>query len=277
MIIDFHTHNFPAALAKRALEVMCGKLAECGHEALRPVGDGTVDTELRDMDASGIDLCVNCPVATTPGNFNSIFRRALELRNRMPRIVQLASIHPLDPDFREHISMLRDNGIPGIKLHPNYQGIRLDNPQMVPFFTALRDNGLFVISHCGFDPGYVNAPPVASPHAVAKLLSAVPGLRFVAAHLGGEYGSPPHAVDELLQFDTCLIDTAAMYFRFDAEEAMRLVREWPANRIVFGTDYFWRDQAYIRAWVESLRSDPAEREMIFHGNAETLLGMNERK
>ncbi len=279
MIIDFHTHNFPAALAPRALEVMCGKLAECGHSALVPCGDGTVATELADMDRSGVDICVNCPVCTRPRDFEAIVRRALAVRGgsegaeAVKRIVQLGSINPTDEAFRERIRVLRENGIPGIKLHPNYQGIRLDDPALVPFFAELRDAGLFVISHCGFDPGYVHAPSVAGPHEIAALLRAVPGLRFVAAHVGGEYDNDPGAVDSLLEFPNCLIDTAVMYLRYGADEPRRIVSTWPADRIVFGTDYFWRDQKTLVEWVRSLRPSQDDLELIFHGNAERLLGL----
>ena len=40
MVIDFHSHNFPASLAARAIEVMCGKLAAMNEQMggnFRPV------------------------------------------------------------------------------------------------------------------------------------------------------------------------------------------------------------------------------------------------
>ena len=60
----------------------------------------------------------------------------------------------------------------------------------------------------------------------------------------------------------------------DDPEAQRIVREWPAERMVFGTDYFWRDQAKLMAWVKALRPDPAERSLVFGGNARRLLGLS---
>lgn len=284
MVVDFHTHNFPAPLAARALDVMCGKLvpaAKALGRALRPVGDGTVATELRDMDRCGVARAVNCPVCTRPDNFEAIFRRAVAVREgaegeaAAARLVQLGSVHPRDPDFARHVRMLKENGFAGIKLHPNYQGVSLADPSLVPFFAALRDAGLFVVSHTGFDPGYLDdAPPVAGPNEVAALLAAVPGLKFVAAHLGGECGHAAHATDVLLPFETCWIDTAVMYFHDDDAEARRVVRDWPAERMVFGTDYFWRDPAHLVAWVKALRPDPGDQDLIFHANAERLLNLS---
>ena len=283
MVIDFHTHNFPEKLAARAVAVMCEKLVPgieaSGYGPLRPVGDATVTTQLKDMDRCGVDICVNCPVCTYPENFDAIFRRAMAMREGLEgkavaeRNFQLGSVHPRDPEFREHIELLRANGVPGIKLHPNYEGVNLSDPGLFPFFEHLRDAGLFVISHTGFDPGYIDAPSVAGPKEVETLLKAVPGLKFVAAHLGGECGHDSHATDVLLQFENCWIDTAVMYFHDENPEAQRIIREWPADRMVFGTDYFWRDQGHLINWVKNLRPDPDDQEKIFHLNAERLLGL----
>ena len=275
MTVDFHTHNFPAALAPHAVKAMLEKL----NGLLAPAGDGTIGTELRDMERAGVDMCVNCPVATRPGNFNAIFRRAVAVRDgaegkaAAQRIFQLASVHPEDPDFSEHIRLLKENGIPGIKLHPHYQGIKLADPSLVPFFTAVRDAGLFIICHCGFDPGFVDWPMVSGPDQIAQLLESVPGLKFVAGHLGGHCGNPPHSIDKLLPFPDCWIDTAVMCIADDDPEAHRIVREWPADRMVFGTDYFWRDEAKLMAWVKALRPDPDDQRLIFGANALRLLGI----
>ena len=101
----------------------------------------------------------------------------------------------------------------------------------------------------------------------------MPGLKLVAAHLGGECRCPAHATDVLLPFETCWIDTAAMYWRDDAAETRRIAAEWPADRMVFGTDYFWRDEAHLIDWVRTLRPDPADQARIFHLNAAKLLGL----
>lgn len=279
VIIDFHTHNFPDALAARAVEVMCGKLAAGGHGDFHPVGDGTLATQLRDMDRAGVDLSVNCPVCTLPHNFDAILRRALDLRGgkagaaAAERNFQLGSVHPADPDFRAHVRLLKEHGFPGVKIHPQYMGVLLDNPAYTPFFAELRDQGLFVLSHTGYDPGFPGASDAADPARIAALLTAVPGLKFVAAHLGGECRCPAHATDVLLPFETCWIDTAAMYWRDDAAETRRIAAEWPADRMVFGTDYFWRDEAHLLDWVRTLRPDPADQARIFHLNAAKLLGL----
>ena len=274
-IIDFHTHNFPDELAPRAITVMVEKL----RGALLPVGDGTVATQLRDMDRAGVSKAVVCPVATKPTQFRVILDRAKAMRDGVfgeaaaTRLVQLGSVHPADRDFAAHLKEVAAAGFKGIKLHPFYQNFRLDDPRVFPYFATLRDAGLFVIAHCGIDLGFTDVPMSCGPRQIAALLRAVPGLTFIAAHLGGCGGNPPHAVDELLEFPECYFDTAVVCCCDDDLESQRVMAEWPVDRLLFATDYFWRDVTHIADWVRRYRSDPGDLEKIFSDNARRLLGL----
>ena len=274
-VIDFHTHNFPDVLAPRAIESMARKL----RGSLVPFGDGTVATQLRDMAAAGVDKAVVCPVATKPAQFQTILDRAKAVRDgefgeeAANRLVQLCSVHPADPDFEGHIGQVAAAGFKGVKVHPYYQGFSLGDPKVVPYFRAVRDAGLFVIAHCGIDLGFVEAPIVCGPAQIASLLKAVPGLKFVAAHIGGCGGNPPHATDALLEFENCFLDTAVVNVCDDDAECRRVMSEWPAERLLFATDYFWRDERFVAGWVRQCRPDPAEQELVFSENAHRLLGL----
>ncbi len=274
MIIDFHTHNFPDSIAQRAIATMVEKLR---HEFV-PFGDGTLACQLAAAKSDGIDRCVMCPVATKPAQADVILRTARAIRDgelgeeAARVIIPLASACPADPDCKVRLKAIADAGIKGIKLHPYYQGFRLDDPAVFPFFSAVRDLGLVVIVHCGYDHGFPDGPMTCGPREIARLLSAVPGLgpRFVAAHLGGHLGNPPGATDRLLETG-CLIDTACLEMLQDDPEAIRIMESWPTERVVFGTDYPWNRQRPLVEWVKSHRPDPAAQEAIFHLNAERLL------
>lgn len=277
-MIDFHTHNFPDTLAPRAVEAMVDKL----KGSLVPVGDGTMATQLADMKKSGVSKSVVCPIATKPSQFQVILDRAKAMRDgefgeeAAECLVQLCSVHPSDPDFAAHIKEIADAGFKGIKLHPYYQGFRLDDMGVVPFFSAVRDAGLFVVSHCGLDLGFAESPMTCGPVQIAALMRAVPGLVFVAGHLGGCGGNPARATDMLLEFPTCHIDTAVINVCDEDIEAQRVMAEWPADRILFGTDYFWRDAARLAGWVKRFRKDADDLRKIFSGNASRLLGLRTR-
>ena len=281
-MIDFHTHNFPDALAPRAVESMVQKL----RGVLLPVGDGTLATQLRDMDKAGVAKAVVCPVATKPSQFQVILDRAKAVRDgefgeeAATRLIQLGSVHPADRDFAVHLKEVAAAGFKGIKLHPYYQGFRLDDPRVFPYFAALRDAGLFVIVHCGLDLGFADEPLSCGPVQIAALLRAVPDLTFIAAHLGGAgrctalYPSSPdpHATDLLREFPNCYFDTAVVCCCDDDPESQRVMAEWPADRLLFATDYFWRDVTTIANWVRRFRHNAADLEKIFSGNARRLLG-----
>lgn len=274
-MIDFHTHNFPDALAPRAVAAMVKKL----DGRLTPVGDGTLASQLRDMAAAGVSKAVVCPVATKPEQFRVIIDRAKAVRDgeygaeAAARLVQLCSVHPDDADFAAHLKEVADAGFRGIKIHPYYQGFSLDDPRVVPYFSAMRDAGLFAISHCGIDLGFVDSPMSCGPVQIAALLRAVPGLTFVAAHLGGCGGNPPHSTDALLEFPNCFLDTAVVNVCDDDPEAQRVMSEWPADRLLFATDHFWRDERFIAGWVRRFRTDDGDLRKIFAENAKRLLGL----
>ena len=59
----------------------------------------------------------------------------------------------------------------------------------------------------------------------------------------------------------------------DDLESQRVMAEWPADRIVFGTDYFWRDAKKLADWVRLYRPDLADQRKIFSANAQKLLGL----
>lgn len=274
-IIDFHTHNFPDAVAPRAVQVMTEKL----EGRLLPFGDGTLANQLADMDRFGIAKAVVCPVATNPRQFRHIIDYAKACRDgafgeaAAARLVQLCSVHPADPDFALHLKEVAGSGFKGIKIHPYYQDMFLDDPAYVPFFKAVRDAGLFVIAHCGLDIGYPDSPMSCGPDQIAGLLREVPGLTFIAGHLGGCGGNPPHAADRLLEFPDCFIDSAVISVCEDDPESQRVMAEWPAERIVFGTDYFWSDTSRLLEWVCRHRPATADLELIFSANAKRLLGL----
>lgn len=276
MVVDFHTHNFPDALAARALASMTQRL----QGRAIPVGDGTVACQLAAMAAAGIDRSVVCPIATRPQQFAPILARSravaqgAEGEEAARRLTFLASVHPQDPDFAAHVAEIAAAGIRGVVFHPYFQGFRLDDPTIAPLFATVRDAGLFAICHCGGDTGFLDAPMLCGPGEIAALLDAVPGLSFVACHLGGVNRNPAGSVDRLLPYETCFIDTARLVEDDANPEAERICRAFPADRILFGTDYFWREQARLKVWVESCRPDPSDRERIFHLNAERLLGLS---
>lgn len=103
------------------------------------------------------------------------------------------------------------------------------------------------------------------------LLKNVRSLKLIAAHLGGSDGYPPHATDRILECG-CYIDTSVLARRWHYDEQMRLLRSWPTDRILFGTDFPWVNYTEAIRWVKSVRA-PADWPALFGDNAARLLDL----
>lgn len=272
MLIDCHTHIFPDALAPRALD----KLVEKGGHAIAPVGTGTAAGLLAHMRRAGLDRAVVCPIATSPAHFDGILAEALAIRDGQRgtdaarHLIPFASVHPADGQRLARLKHVADNGICGIKLHPYYQPCVLDAPEMLEYFRCCRDLGLVVQCHCGFDIGFP-PDPTCGPERVARVIREVPGLRFIAAHLGG-WRLWNASLDFLLGQDIYL-DTALLKEDFGAAAPNRILREHPAERLLFATDWPWLGFEDGIAFIRALGRSPAEEAAILGGNAAALLNL----
>lgn len=274
MIIDFHSHNFPLAVAARAIR----GLSKAVEGKLWPVGDGTLENHLDYMDLAGVDKAVMLPVATKPAQYKIILDTALAIREgelgerARRKIVPFAAVHPKDPDWSKHLDEIASHGIKGIKVHPYYQDFSLSDPDVWPLFRKTAELGLIVECHAGYDIGYPGRYDSCSPQDIVTLLKNVRGLKFIAAHLGGCSGFPAHATDGLLECGA-YIDTSSLRFNWHRDEEMRLLSSWPSDRLLFATDFPWEHYPEAIAWVRSLR--PAQDlDAIFAANACRLLGLN---
>ena len=273
MIIDVHSHDFPDSIALRAMSGM----SRMTEGVLYPVGDGTLANHCEHLALAGIDKAVSCPIATKPQMFEGLFRRAVAIRDgelgeRAQRmIVPFASVHPLDPDVMAHLDMIASARLKGVKFHCYYQDFSLADRELWPIFAKIADLGLVVQCHCGSDIGWRSLRGLCGPREIAVLLKNVRGLKFVAAHLGGCDGYPPHATDLVLECGA-YIDPSVLHRRWHYDEPMRILRSWPTERILFGTDFPWEHYPEAIRWVKEVR-DPKDWNSVFWGNAAKLLGI----
>lgn len=273
MIIDFHSHDFPDAIAVRAMAGMCAKT----EGVLWAAGDGTLGNHLDSMEKAGVDMSVLCQIATRPSHWKPILERSISVMDgglgsrARKKIIPFGSVHPFDPDFGDHLAQFAAAGVKGVKFHPYYQDFSINDPAVYPVFAKIADLGLVVVCHCGGDVCWRDIRGYCGPKETVSLLKNVRSLKFVAAHLGGCYGYGMNAVDALLECGA-YIDTAVLPSRRHYDEEMRLLSTWPADRLLFATDFPWADIRECVSWVESLR-DSSDHEAIFSGNAKRLLGI----
>lgn len=251
MLIDFHTHCFPDALAPRAIASLAATASATGF---LPITDGTAAGAERCLRAAGIDRAVVCNIATNARQQQKVNDFAIFLNRRGGMLTALGSIHPDSYCIEEELDRLKAAGIRGIKLHPDYVGIEIDDLRFAPILDGCAARGLFVITHAGFDP-VSPAHAHATPAMLRRVLDAHPALTLIAAHVGGMRECA--GVLDCLVGSRIYIDTSMA--REMAQDPVlkplveQILREHDPSRILFGTDLPWTDPTETLRYCRSLR------------------------
>ena len=289
MIIDIHTHTFPERIAGKAVR----KLRDQCHTAL--FSDGTA-AGLRAVEArAGVDLAVIQPVATYPEQVVPINNHVLEdfsgfaeKSGKAPEgLMSFAAMHPAFEGWEPELERIAAAGIPGIKLHPPYEEVNMDDPRMIRLLKKCKSLGLLVLIHGGWDiglPGHQEALPAR----VRRALDAVGPVRLIAAHMAGWKCWEEAA--KLLTDTGIYLDTSFALGRLTpagddypwTESGLRLlsdavfcdlVRCFGADHICFGTDSPWADPSEELRKIRSLPLSGEEISAICGENVRKLLGI----
>lgn len=278
MIIDFHTHTFPEKIAAAALLKMQG---DCHSAAFTK---GTQKALCDSMAKSGIDYSVVLPVVTNPLKCANINQISIEENNKNG-LIYFGGIHPDTENFAEELKNLAENGVKGIKIHPVYQGVDIDDIRYLRIIEKAAEFGLIVVTHAGNDIGF---PGVfrCTPQMLANVTKRVKGAKIVAAHMGGWRNWEEAAA--LLQNTDIYIDTAFSlgnitpidnYYSaeelklLDNNEFLNLIKAFGSHRVLFGTDSPWDAQDLSVERISSLPLAEGEKENIFSKNALRILDM----
>ncbi len=277
-MIDFHAHTFPDKIAAAAI----GKLEKAAHA--HSFSDGTRDGLLRAMHAASVSHAVVLPVATNPLKCASM-NDASHALDGLDGLIYFAAIHPDAPDWYQELDRVKQLGFKGVKIHPVYQDVAIDDPRFVRILARCGELGLIVVMHAGADIGF---PGVVrcSPAMLRSALRQAGPVTLVAAHMGGWRNwqeVPEHLLDTGIYLDTAFSlgnitpldahDAPADLSLLDAEDFCQLVRTFGSQRVLFGTDSPWDD---LQASIDRIRALPLthdEQENIFSRNARKLLGI----
>lgn len=257
-IIDFHTHIFPEAVARKAV-------AQVGnHYHLKMRGTGTVDDLLESAVRSNIDYVVFHSTATKASQVRNINEWVASKAGG--KLIGFGTLHPDMDDVEEEFERILALGLKGIKLHPDFQGFDADDPRMDRIYTAISDRVPLLI-HAG-DENLDSS----SPQRLAHVIDKFPKLIMVAAHLGG-HKQWEEALDYLVGRNLYLDTSSALQF-MDIEKANKIIRLHGTNKVVFGTDYpiTYHDRELEDFYRLDLND--REREDILFNNAARLLNIN---
>lgn len=261
-VIDFHAHAFTEKIAERAVENLEN------HYQITISNGGTMDALLHSAREGEIKHMVLCSAATKPEFVKVNNDWVANQTKKHPDLVSgFGSLHVGTTDFVAELKRMEALGLKGVKIHPDFQGFDIDDPQMWPIYEEIGHRFILLV-HVG-DKKF----STSKPEKLARVVKAFPSLRIVAAHLGG-WSCWDEAKEFLLQKDIH-IDTSSTFWCLSKEERVRLMRYHGTHRVLFGTDYPIRSHKLELEDFLSLPLTDKEKEDILYNNARVLLDLTD--
>lgn len=262
MIIDFHTHMFPDRIAKSTLDFLVGI---CG---VKPYTDATYSGLLNSAKEAGVDLCVALPAVTKVSQVESINRFASQYQEGP--ILSFGGIHPACENYKEILRHVKELGMKGIKLHPDYQDMYFNDIRYKRLIAEASELGLIISVHAGVDP---KCPEDVhcTPKMAREVIDEVQPEKLVLAHLGGNLLWD--GVEQELVGLNVFFDTGVVLDHITEEQFLRIIKNHGADKILFATDSPWKGQKEFIKLLSDMPLKPEEKDLIFSGNACRLLGL----
>lgn len=280
MIIDFHTHTFPAAISSRVL----AKLSRLSHTEY--FTDGSVHGLLTSMNEASVTYSVNLPVMTDIGQVEKINSSLIADKENLlaQGIITFGGMHPDYQDYKKELLRLKQNGILGVKIHPAYQNTCLDDIRMMRIIDYASELGLIIITHAGIDIGIYDKN-YASVRQILHVIDEIHPEKFVLAHMGN-WGCWEEVERDLagapVWFDTAFSigeitpdkehsGTPYLTCNLSEDAFIRLTRKHGMDKILFATDSPWESQKDYIERIQKMPLTEKEKEQIFSENAAKLL------
>ena len=187
-------------------------------------------------------------------------------------LVPFGSINPKLPDWQEDVRRCQEkHKMPGIRLHPNYQGYNLADPVFAELLKLATARRLIVqLALCMEDvrtqPPLLRVPPVDIT-ALVDVVKSTPGLRLELLNCTSSISKEQYRA---------AFSAGDVYAEISMVEGIagvgRLVHEIPLPRVLFGSYYpfFYFESALLKVQESGL--DEAPQRAICEDNARRLMG-----
>ena len=255
-IIDIHTHIYPVALARRAMEVT-------GHE-----NDDFKKLPIREnLLEAGVDLSVNLPVVSKPQNQAEVNRFAKEAARK--NIISFGGLHPDCENVIEELEKLKDMEMAGIKFHPPFQKVHLEDPKYEEMWRKINELGFPVLIHMG--TARIVRPYDLYPSGIRKILKSAPDIPIIMAHMGSfcMMKNPDEDLENLPE--NVFIDTAMSAELEEAGEFEEIIGRFGTNRVLYGSDFPYGTQKAAIARIKDSSFTDSEKEDMLWRNAAKIL------
>ena len=235
-----------------------------------PSFDGTIKGLIAQMDAVGIEASVVVPVATKESQVRPINDWATAIRH--PRVIPFGAVHPGLADISSEMARIKGLGLKGVKIHPNWQQFKPEDPNFFPMYEALAANDLIAYFHGGDELEKWPEEIVSTPKAFSEVHERFPKMRMVVAHMGGYLMW--EAVEEYLLGKDIHLDLSACFpERLPDERLLPMMRAHGMEKIMWASDSPCSDPLSQLQRILSLPLTDEEKEMVCWSNAARLLGL----
>lgn len=229
-IIDAHAHIFPSKIADKAVHSISD------FYEIPMNHNGSCEELLKSGKTIGVDKYLVFSTATTAHQVESINSFMIEQKNRHSEFIALGTMFIDYEHYADELKRLKDNGINGIKLHPDFQKFNIDDKKLYPVYDTLKELNMFVLTHAGdYRYGY------SHPERIAKVANDFPKLNIIAAHFGG--WSQWDVATDYLVLPNVYYDTSSTYGFTGTEPIKKAFEKYDNTHIFFGTDFPMWDHA----------------------------------
>lgn len=256
--IDIHAHIFPGKIVYKAVHSI-GDFYDIPMD-----GAGSSKDLIAHGDKIGTVKYVVHSVATKPSQVCAINAFILSQMKIYHEFLGFITLHPYMDDIEKELDMALENGMYGVKIHPDFQRFDIDDPKAVDMYKMIGDK-LPILIHMGDEH-----KTFSKPERLARVLDLCPKLNVIAAHFGG-YHAWEDSKKYLMKREDVYFDTSSTLFKLPADEATYMARTHGIERMLFGTDYpMWLHEDEMKRFLTmDLTED--ERDMILYRNAHKLL------
>ena len=277
MIVDAHTHVFPAELRDRREEL-------CRREPLfaELYGDpraaiATAPELLAAMDAAGVQAAVTAGFGwRDPGlcreHNDALLAAAAEAQGRLLPFVTVSLGEPAEA--LKEVERCRALGARGVgELRPEAHGLDLASPAGADALAEVAC-GLPLLIHASEPVGHWY--PGKGGQAIGPLYRFVerhPEITVIAAHMGGGLPLYAHMPEVRRALANVYVDTAAWPLLYEPSVFRHIADLLGADRILFATDFPLRKYRRELGLLASVPLSEEERRQVLGANAAALFGL----
>ena len=194
-------------------------------------------------------------------DYGSIDLELLYLSRASVRVIKLCS-------FSQKFSLNN------VKTHEMFERIQSFNDSVNVPFAVVLDTLTLADRFFGTDREHTT-----TPDALMDLVSRFAGIKFIGAHMGG-LGAPFEVLIRSLEpAPNFYLDTSNAAHTLTKDQFIQMLDRHGSEHILFGTDWPWfthrSEIERLDSYMEAAGFTVSEKQAVFSGNIETILGLAE--